>query len=558
MNGLLRIQAFLQQADNSSANLLTRKSVATQLEVRLRSRTLGLPYGANERKLRLLPTSTLSKTDPLVQCRTNAFIRDRSSSKLSVTALKSKEDQNRLLYMCESLAEMIDISIFPTVTDDSEARINAKNGFGDSAMQNHTFRLEKGILLAVHKQGELREAFIYSSNITSHLQSEDRTLQCDLAKTYKTPDESLSFPLHPGDEVEFSFTQIDQQTDISDITVTCYNKLTDDEIEGYLGRLQDSDSMDALMMITSFPPMWRYIVNVSKLPEGVLQKIMSLHNNIWQSKKSVLQRSRLERLMQSYVGAKFLDLVYNYIDAVATPDTSTQAFFTGFIKYLPTSSFAVVRHIRRLTQVLNETGQMATSYNFLMEIVTATCLPPKTANASALPWDQTPLIITPDELRVLTQAGSQEFAELPVVQTNKPYEDLTNYYDTYFRLLREDCFGEVCSVIRSARLGQLDEERNVAYKVNGFTGLHFLMNGRGMSYGIKFEPSSPVDWTTSDALKCENLVCISVDGNFEDSKMIWATIATQRGSKQDKLNKVSCMDTSLLYCLSLTRTFPVG
>jgi hypothetical protein len=423
---------------------------------------------------------------------------------------------------------MIHISTYPIVIDDvrSETDINAKDDFGDS----HTSSA-KGILLAVHRD-DVTTAFICSSS-----NIEDGSLQCDLAKTYRTPDESLSFPLHPGDEVEFSFTQIGQQTTISYITVSCYNKLTVDEIERYLNRLQGfDDSMDALVVITSFPAMWRYIVNDNKLPEGVLQKILSLHNSIWQSKKSVLQTSRLERLMQSYVGAKFLDLLYEHIES-SNINISIQLFLTGFIKCSPTSAFAVVRHIRCLTQALNKAGQEMASYNFLIEIVTATCIPSKAANVSTLPWDQTPLIITPDELRVLTQAGSEKFAELPVVQTEGAYKDLADYYETYFRLLRDDCFGEVRNLILSARLGQLDKEQHVVYKIIGFTGLHFLINGRGMAYGIKFEASSRVDWTTSDALKCENLVCISPGGEFEDDKMIWATIATQRGSKMDRLNE---------------------
>lgn len=534
MSGLLRL---IEQVDTSSANLLIIKSVASQIDKLLHRVTLGLPNGTNEQRLESLSAKHLIKDDPLVNCRTEALREALSTRKLSVRTL-SKGERDELIR--ESVTGLVDISVNPTVLSDVEVRLDSGEDFGDIAM-NHAPTTQTGFLLAVHTRDGESNAFIYSS-VTSHSQSGEVTINCDLAKAYRTPDQSLAFPLHPGDEIEFKLTNLNQQRSVS---VIWYNRLRDEEIIAYVEMLQTcSDPVEALLTITNFPPMWKYIMNVSQLPEGVQQKILSLHNCIWQSRKCELQRCRIERLMQSYIGAKFLDNLYDRIDAEAvSPDTGLIGFFTGFIKYLPTSAFAVVRHILRLTQALNRADQMTTSYNFLIGIVTATCIPPKTARTSALSWDQTPLIITPSELRVLTQTGSLSYAELPVVRTKEPYEDLTDYYNTYFRLLREDCFGEVCNVIRKAKLCDLDADRNVIYRLSGFTGLHFLKNGRGMAYGVKFEPSSTVDWTSSDALKGENLVCISMDGNFEDERMVWATIATQRGSKMDKLKEVTFPST---------------
>ncbi|XP_062501640.1 NFX1-type zinc finger-containing protein 1-like isoform X2 [Corticium candelabrum] len=530
-------QLLEQQLDSSSKDTLARKNVAKKLEKMLLEATLGFEGETRCHWLSSLDEVRLLPGDSLVTCRIDAVKRALQDQPCpSLKSLKSGEEQTKLL--SKSVSKMLNNFVVPTVLDDDSADSIAAHLSQSEARSYH------GTLLAIQATEDgNHKGFIYSRRISRKL-SKRSTLVCNLDTAYTVADASLAFPVHPGDQIQFKLNTCKQQNeiDVFDIVVTDYYSLNDKEITSYIDDLEkcskstESDFTDPLLKVTNFLPMWKYIMNARQLPENVSRKVVVLHNCIVKSRTSQLQQSRMETLMRSYIGAKFLDNLYDQVGKeVDLADVCE--FLSSFVKYLPTSAFAVVRLISRLTELLNQSGQMETSCKFLMEVVTTTCVPPRTTSISSLRWDQTPLIVTPQELSVLTQAGGGKHAHLPVVQTKGPYESLNAYYNTYFRLLREDCFGEACRLIGAAKLGQLNEDTDVVYHVSGFTGLHFLRNGRGMAYGVKIEPSSDIDWTTSDVLKSENLVCLSIDGKFEDEKMIWATIATQNGSRIANLQK---------------------
>ncbi|XP_065186319.1 uncharacterized protein LOC135817127 [Sycon ciliatum] len=172
-------------------------------------------------------------------------------------------------------------------------------------------------------------------------------------------------------------------------------------------------------------------------------------------------------------------------------------------------------------------------------VVTTTDNDPETCS-----WSNLPLAPTSTELtgQLITTATGEWSATaytgpaLPVVRRHGNYKSVDDYLDTYFRLLREDCFAALKTGVQNLLQGKLDiRDMNVYYqvKLDAMESLVKDKNKRrqrgigqsssGFSLGIRVKPVRPVkDWQKTSALMYGNLVCITTDGSF--SNPLWATV----------------------------------
>ena len=102
-------------------------------------------------------------------------------------------------------------------------------------------------------------------------------------------------------------------------------------------------------------------------------------------------------------------------------------------------------------------------------------------------WDDLSLIPQADEMM---GTPLENDTHLSPVKKDKPYKSSEEYMDTYFRLLRTECFASMQQGIKSLLSGELDERDMRVYynvRVAGFRVARSSFN-----IGVRFETIQPV------------------------------------------------------------------
>ncbi|KAK2149494.1 hypothetical protein LSH36_449g01010 [Paralvinella palmiformis] len=153
------------------------------------------------------------------------------------------------------------------------------------------------------------------------------------------------------------------------------------------------------------------------------------------------------------------------------------------------------------------------------------------SDSKYLPWSDLPLVPSSDELLI---SPEEDFANLRPVKLNHAYECCEDYFDTYFCLLRADCFSSLRASMRALLAGNLDyRDMNVYTKVN-IAGISITTHG--LIIGLKITPQKMIkNWSVCTNLMYGNLLCISPSGSFTD--VIWAVVA-DRDVKELQKNSI--------------------
>ena len=165
-------------------------------------------------------------------------------------------------------------------------------------------------------------------------------------------------------------------------------------------------------------------------------------------------------------------------------------------------------------------------WNSLKEVAKVSC-----TNVADMSWNDMPLIPSPIELLADPE---MDFSMLLPVKTVGAYESLEEYHNTYFRLLRADCFSSLRQCMQSLLEGRLDHRDMNVYHEISVAGIQTSSFGQGgLMVSLKITPQHKQNWATSTNLMYGNLLCISPMGTFNDP--IWAVVV-QRDPDQLKKN----------------------
>lgn len=140
-------------------------------------------------------------------------------------------------------------------------------------------------------------------------------------------------------------------------------------------------------------------------------------------------------------------------------------------------------------------------------------------------WNELPLVPSVDEL---VSGKLESYSSLQRVIQKGAYPSTESYIDTYFRLLRVDCFSAMAKGVTDLIGGRLDSRDMNVYRGIRLAGVQLTRSGNcsGLSIGIAVTPHQKVNWEQqSYHLMYGNLLCISVSGTFQDP--IWATVASR-------------------------------
>ncbi len=147
-----------------------------------------------------------------------------------------------------------------------------------------------------------------------------------------------------------------------------------------------------------------------------------------------------------------------------------------------------------------------------------------TEEALDMDWNELPLVLSTNEL--LLNGPLEDSVNLSPVRTEGPYLSIDEYMDTYFRLLRADCFDAIRVGIDDLKKNKLDpRDMNVYHKIT-IPGILPSNFEAGIQLALRVTPCQPVEnWSTSSKLMFGNLLCLTPSGTFKDA--IWATIANR-------------------------------
>eukprot|EP00742_Colponemidia_sp_Colp-10_P015126 GILJ01017240.1.p1 GENE.GILJ01017240.1~~GILJ01017240.1.p1 ORF type:complete len:1119 (-),score=139.66 GILJ01017240.1:2155-5169(-) len=217
----------------------------------------------------------------------------------------------------------------------------------------------------------------------------------------------------------------------------------------------------------------------------------------------------------------------------------------SFVKEFVTVCPQEARSIRPYLDILAHSSKTDTFLPLFMDVfMLATSCSQATLE---LTWHELPLVLRTDEINAKvpsrgTHKGNKTpLADVPIVQTQGAYESCEVYLDTYFRLLREDCFMPMREGISSFRACTLDDRDLHVFTQVKVAGVFFFPRGRGLAYGLTFQPRRAglkrQQWLESSDLQYGNLLCLSPDISF--STMIWATVCAQKIDSYTKINTFS-------------------
>ena len=289
-----------------------------------------------------------------------------------------------------------------------------------------------------------------------------------------------------------------------------------------------------ILELVTCSPIAQCIGNTSRMSNSTVILILELMRLLGEHMSGIGEQFRV--FLSTLSETKFLQGVESrlaqFIDDYSknpfssnTPQlNSVKEFLRLLAQVLPQKAGLVARLIKPVVSINKDTTE-AFLYDILRQTAKLTL-----EEVSDMDWNELPLVPSSSEL--LLDGPLESAINLSPVRVTGSYGSTHEYVDTYFRLLRADCFDAVRSGIHDLMKGKLDpRDMNVYHKV-ALVGVLPSNTEAGIQLAMKVTPCKPVqDWSTSSNLIFGNLLCLTGTGTFKDA--IWATVA----NREEKLLK---------------------
>ena len=338
------------------------------------------------------------------------------------------------------------------------------------------------------------------------------------------------FSLKKNDIVQYTVIQ-GKNNKISAVNVTLLKAAPRQcsEISEYLIKLQDElinpDKNVAVIaaQIVGTPVIWQHLsemISSEKMDDLVVFDFLRVLVTVEKTTKSLDES--ISQLFESVTTQSFFNpfrgKLKNTIKETNNEDhlKLVQDFLLTMVKNVPNKAQPVIRLIKPIVEK-SLPGAAEFSYNLLKTVARFT-----PGNIGEMDWSCLPLTMTNEEVHSLHLTDDMNLQ--PVIRQG-PYDSPEEYMETYFRLLRTDCFFSLKQGINNY-LGKKLDPRDMNVYVNVILGGIDVTNN-GLYVALRVKPMQKVrDWEKSSYLMFGNLLCLSAAGNFND--VIWATVADRR------------------------------
>ena len=362
-----------------------------------------------------------------------------------------------------------------------------------------------------------------------------------------------NFPLTNGDALEFNLGTKDKDKPmaINAKLVKCLprnDEIINSYLDSTLNRIQNMEQgsetnesdesfqskYSLILELVTCSPIAHCIGDTSRMSNSTVILILELMRLLKKHVSGIGEQFRV--FLSTLSETKFLHGVDSRLGQFINDDSknpfssqtpqmnSVKEFLRLLAQVLPQKAGLVARLIKPVVSIDKDTTE-----SFLYDILRQTAKL-TLEEVSDMDWNELPLVPSTSEL--LLDGPLESAINLSPVRVTGSYGSTHEYVDTYFRLLRADCFDAVRTGIHDLMKGKLDpRDMNVYHKV-ALVGVLPSNTEAGIQLAMKVTPCKPVqDWSTSSNLMFGNLLCLTGTGTFKDA--IWATVA----NREEKLLK---------------------
>ena len=300
-------------------------------------------------------------------------------------------------------------------------------------------------------------------------------------------------------------------------------RLTKDEMLSYMKvvhELSASEPEAALISIGKCAAPWRYILQCRSHDAGLTRMLLETLRAIL---SSPAMQEKQHDLIRSFSESHFLlrdgplSCLMRKSRQQADSDSSetdqlVASVIDGTLLIAPEAARALYHVLDEFFRPDGPRGEL------LLRVIRR--LLPASVRVEHSQWNELPLVASPHEL--LGEVDPLLFT--PSVIVRGAYSSAADYFDTYFRLMRCEGFGELSNGIGSLLKGKLDARDMNVYKDVTVKGVRF---GTGaddsMTIALKYSPLTKRGSKAAVEIMFGNLLCISLDGSFKEP--LWAVVA---------------------------------
>jgi len=348
------------------------------------------------------------------------------------------------------------------------------------------------------------------------------------------------FKLDRGDQVSFYVREVPQQKlQAFDVRlVKCSDRpaeMIEDYIKSLLEKIADSDNVESrehMIVAVTCLPVWECIGHVFNITDNGLEMLLRLLIQL--NEKEFLKQNAavvLETLQKTPLFVPTDGRLSCYMNSLVTGG------FTDELLKLHRLILLMAERVpkcgRQITEFLkpmisSETGSCEKLlYQLLRQFTKGSA-----GAIENMQWNELPLVPSVDEL---VSGKLESYSSLQRVIVKGEYPSSDAYIDTYFRLLRVDCFSALAKGVTDLLGGNLDSRDMNVYRGIRLAGVQLSQSGSysGLSIGLAVAPDQKINWDQSSRLMFGNLLCISVSGTFQDP--IWATVINRDLLKKQQI-----------------------
>ena len=338
------------------------------------------------------------------------------------------------------------------------------------------------------------------------------------------------FKLDKGDQVSFHMRENPKLQAFDVRLVQCSDRpveMIEDYIKSILEKIADSGdvrSREHVIVAVTCLPVWKCIGHVSNMTDNGLKMLVKLLIQL--NEKEFLKQNAavvLETLQETPLFATNRGRMSCYMnDLVIHGLTDELSELHQLIVLMAQRVPKCGRHITEFVKpfISGERGSCEKLLYQLLRVFTK-----GTAGAiENMQWHELPLVPSVDEL---VSGKLESYSSLDRVIEKGAYPSTESYIDTYFRLIRVDCFSALAKGVTDLMSGKLDSRDMNVYQGLRLAGVQLTYSGScsGLSIGLAVTPHQKINWDYSSNLMFGNLLCISVSGTFQDP--LWATVASR-------------------------------
>ena len=335
------------------------------------------------------------------------------------------------------------------------------------------------------------------------------------------------FTLKRGDTVQFCKVQ-SKNNKISAVNVMLIKPVqrSADELLDYLDTLDDEltavkedgkPSVNVIQIVGS-PVIWKHLSEMINTlsNDDVIYRLFEVVNKLSKSTKSLDES--FKQMLFSLTGSSLFNPFNGRLKETIKNVTNThtlsliQDVLLLIVRHVPDKIQAVIALVKHVI----DKGLECNLFLFSMLKAVARLT---SSNIYEMEWQNMPLIMTTEEVHSVLITDQMN---LQPVKCQGPYASPNDYMETYFRLLRTDCFSSLKKGIKDFLCGNLDPRDMKVYVNVMLCGIEVRKDD--LYLALKVTPQQKVkDWDNSRNLMFGNLLCISVGGKFNN--LIWATVA---------------------------------